>query len=86
MNTTIIKVLALTIAFMSGAFAHRVYCKPPLNTVKMEITKSGKFIIQDGHIYELNELEVASKPFSEPTMPAYSDGASQSYRLPTGKK
>ena len=82
-NLNALRALVLVIAFGSGAFAHSFYFKAPKDMVKMEITKSGKFIIQDGHIYELNELEVVTKPTS---LPDYSEGASQSYHLPTGKK
>ena len=86
-NLNTLRAVALLIAFASGAFAHSFYFKPNnIGMVKLEVTKSGKFIIQDGHIYELNELEMASKPLSEPTMPAYSDGASQQYIMPYGKK
>jgi len=83
MNTTSVKILALLVAFGSGIFAHNFYFKPSKDLVKLEVTKSGQFVIRDGHIYELNELEVAAKPTS---LPDYSEGASQSYHLPTGRK
>lgn len=83
-NLNTLRAVALVIAFGSGAFAHSFYFKPNnIGMVKLEVTKSGKFIIQDGHIYELNELEVVTKPTS---LPDYSEGASQSYHLPTGKR
>ena len=85
MNINALRTIALITAFISGAFAHSFYYKAPLNMVKMEVTKSGKFVLTDGHIYELNELEMVVK---QPDMvfPTYNEGASQSYRLPTGKK
>jgi len=77
------KIITLLVVFASGAFAHSFYFKPAKDLVKLEITKSGKFVLTDGHIYELNELEVVTKPTS---LPDYSEGASQSYHLPTGRK
>ena len=79
----IIKIITLLVTFGSGIFAHSFYFKPSKDFVKLESTRSGQFIIKEGRIYSLEELEIALK---EPTMPSYSDGASQSYHLPTGKK
>ena len=76
-----LRALALLVAFSSGAFVHSFYFKPSKDLVKIEITKSGQFVIRDGHIYALEELEAASTP-----TPAYTSGASQEYRLPTGRK
>lgn len=80
-NTSALRALALLVAFGSGAFAHSFYFKPSKDFVKLEITKSGQFVIRDGHIYALEELEAASAPVQ-----AYSEGASSSYHLPTGRK
>lgn len=80
MNINILRTIALITAFLSGAFAHNFYYKAPLNMVKMEVTKSGKFVLNDGHIYELNELEV------DMVFPTYKEGASQQYNLPSGKR
>lgn len=74
MNTSIVKLIAVIVIFTSGAFAHSFYFKAPLNMVKMEVTKSGKFVLNDGHIYELNELEV------DMVFPT------QQYNLPSGKR
>ena len=79
MNNTI-KIITLLVTFGSGVFAHSFYFKPSKDFVKLEITKSGQFVIRDGHIYALEELE-ASTPVQ-----TYSEGASSSYHLPTGKK
>jgi len=85
MNTSIVKLIAVIVIFTSGAFAHSFYFKAPLNMVKMEVTKSGKFVLTDGHIFELNELEMVAK---QPDMvfPTYNEGASQSYKMPSGKR
>ena len=83
MNTSIVKFIAVVVIFASGAFAHSFYYKAPLNMVKMEVTKSGKFVLTDGHIFELNELEVVVK---DNVFPTYNEGASQSYKMPSGKK
>ena len=83
MNTSTVKILALLVAFASGAFAHNFYFKPSKDMVKLEVTKSGKFVLTEGHIFELNELEMVTKPTS---LPDFSEGASQSYHLPTGKR
>ena len=91
-NLNVLRALALAVTFLSGMVAYHTYFKATnTNLVKLENTKSGKFVIindvkGDGHIYELNELEMASKPFNEPTMQSYSEGGSQSYHMPTGKK
>jgi len=74
MNINALRTIALITAFISGAFAHSFYFKAPLNMVKMEVTKSGKFVLNDGHIYELNELEV------DMVFPT------QQYNLPSGKR
>ena len=78
-----LRIIALLVAFGSGVFAHSFYFKPSKDFVKLESTRSGQFIIKEGRIYSLEELEIALK---EPIIPAYSDGASQSYHLPTGRK
>ena len=80
-NLNALRALALLVAFGSGVFAHNFYFKPSKDLVKLEITKSGQFVIRDGHIYALEELEAASTPAQ-----AYSEGASQEYRLPIGRK
>jgi len=77
MNINALRTIALITTFISGAFAHSFYYKAPLNMVKMEVTKSGKFVLNDGHIYELNELEV------DMVFPTYKD---QQYNLPSGKR
>jgi len=77
------KIITLLVVFASGVFAHSFYFKPAKDLVKLETTKSGKFVLTDGHIYELNELEVVTKPIS---LPDYSEGSSSSYHLPTGRK
>ena len=76
-----LRALVLLVTFGSGVFAHSFYFKPSKDFVKLEVTKSGQFVIRDGHIYALEELEAASTP-----TPAYTSGASQEYRLPTGRK
>ena len=81
MNTTIVKFIAVVVIFASGAFAHSFYFKPSKDFVKLEATKSGQFVIREGHIYALEELEAASTP-----APAYTSGASQEYHLPTGRR
>ena len=81
MNLNALRALALIIVFASGAFAHSFYFKPSKDFVKLEVTKSGQFVIRDGHIYALEELEAASTP-----VPAYTTGASQEYHLPTGRR
>lgn len=92
MNTNTLRSITIAVAFLSGVVSYHTYFKVTnTNLVKLENTKSGKFVIindvkGEGHIYELNELEMASKPFTEPAMPSYSEGASQSYHIPTGKK
>jgi hypothetical protein len=80
-NLNALRALALLVAFGSGIFAHNFYFKPSKDFVKLEVTKSGQFVIRDGHIYALEELEAASTP-----VPAYTTGASQEYHLPTGRK
>lgn len=80
-NINALRALALLVAFGSGIFAHNFYFKPSKDFVRLEVTKSGQFVIRDGHIYALEELEAASTP-----TPAYTTGASQEYRLPTGKR
>jgi len=80
MNNTI-KIITLLVTFGIGVFAHSFYFKPSKDFVKLEITKSGQFVIRDGHIYTLEELEASSTPVQ-----TYSEGASQSYHLPTGKR
>ena len=80
-NINALRALALLVAFGSGVFTHTFYFKPSKDFVKLEITKSGQFVIREGHIYALEELEAASTP-----TPAYTSGASQEYRLPTGRK
>jgi hypothetical protein len=80
MNNTL-KIIALLVAFGSGVFAHSFYFKPANDLVKLEITKSGQFVIREGHIYALEELEASSTPVQ-----TYSEGASSSYHLPTGRK
>ncbi len=81
MNINALRALALIITFASGAFAQLFYFKPIKDFVKLEVTKSGQFVIRDGHIYALEELEAASTP-----VPAYTTGASQEYHLPTGRR
>ena len=81
MNITLVKIIAVVVIFASGAFAHSFYFKPSKDFVKLEATKSGQFVIRDGHIYALEELEAASTP-----VPAYTTGASQEYHLPTGRR
>ena len=76
-----LKIIALLVTFGSGAFAHSFYFKQSKDMVKLEITKSGQFVIRDGHIYALEELEASSTPVQ-----TYSEGASSSYHLPTGRK
>ena len=80
-NLNALRALALLVAFASGIFTHSFYFKPAKDLVKLEVTKSGQFVIREGHIYALEELEAASTP-----TPAYTSGASQEYRLPTGRK
>jgi hypothetical protein len=84
MNTNTLRAVALLIAFASGAFAHSFYFKTPKDMVQLQKTDSGLFVLNEGHIYNLDKLEMARASI-EPSMPAYSDG-SQSYHLPTGKK
>ena len=81
MNINALRALALLVAFGSGVFAHSFYFKPSKDFVKLEVTKSGQFVIRDGHIYALEELEASSTPVQ-----TYSEGASSSYHLPTGRK
>lgn len=82
MNTNILRALALTVTFLSGMVAYHTYFKATTaNLVKLELTKSGQFVIKEGHIYALEELEAATIQ-----TPAYSSGASQEYHLPTGRK
>jgi len=76
-----LKIVALLVAFGSGAFAHSFYFKAPKDMVKLEVTKSGQFVIRDGHIYALEELEASLTPVQ-----TYNEGASSSYHLPTGKR
>ena len=76
-----LKIVTLLVVFASGAFAHSFYFKPSKDFVKLEVTKSGQFVIRDGHIYALEELEASSTPVQ-----TYSEGASSSYHLPTGRK
>ena len=81
-----IKVLTLITMFLSGVVAYHTYFRathPDSDFVKLERTKSGQFVIKDGHIYELNELEPV--PASNQNLSTYSSGASQSYQLPKGK-
>jgi hypothetical protein len=81
-NLNALRALALLVTFISGAFAHSFYFKATtVNLVKLEVTKSGQFVIKEGHIYALEELEAATIQ-----TPAYSTGASQEYHLPTGRK
>lgn len=78
MNLNILRMIALAVAFASGAFAFKFY---HIGFVKLEKTNSGMFIIENARIYELNELEVITK--SPETSNNY--GASQSYKLPGTK-
>lgn len=85
MNTSL-KVITLSTIFMSGVVAYHTYFRathPDSDYVKLERTKSGQFVIKDGHIYELNELEPV--PAYNQSLSTYSSGASQSYQLPKGK-
>jgi len=78
MNVNTLRLLLLTVAFASGAFAFKIY---HTGFVKLEKTNSGMFVIEGTRIYELNELEVAVKSIPEPS----NFGASQSYKLPGTK-
>ena len=85
MNNSI-KVLTLITMFLSGVATYHTYFRathPDSDYVKLERTKSGQFVIKDGHIYELNELEPV--PAYNQNLSTYSSGASQSYQLPKGK-
>ena len=85
MNTSI-KILTLITVFLSGVVAYHTYFKvahPDSDYVKLERTKSGQFVIKDGHIYEINELEPVPTP--NQNLSTYSSGASQNYQLPKGK-
>jgi hypothetical protein len=81
--------LTKTLIFLSalalGATADHLYFK----SVSIERTKSGMFILDNGMIYELMELERIKevkevKTDNYSVVPSYGD--SSSYRLPTGKK
>lgn len=82
MNNTL-KIVTLLVTFASGAFAHSFYFKPNKDTVQLQRTDSGLFILNEGHIYNLDKLEITRD--REPTS-TYSEGASQQYNLPYGKK
>lgn len=76
------KILIITAAILIGAAAQYIYNKTTnSNLVALQNTKSGKFILTEGHIYELIELEIVQK-----TESSFSEGGSQFYHLPTGKK
>jgi hypothetical protein len=77
MHTSIVKFIAVIVIFASGAFAHSFYFKSPRDMVQLQRTDSGLFVLSEGHIYNVEKLEMT---------PSYIDGASQSYRLPTGRK
>jgi hypothetical protein len=81
-NINTLRIIALITAFTSGAFAHYIYFKPNKDMVQLQRTDSGLFVLSEGHIYSLDKLEVTR---DEPT-PTYSEGASQSYIMPYGKK
>lgn len=79
MNTVTVKILALLVAFSSGAFAHSMYFKPSKDLVQLQRTDSGLFILNDGHLYTVEKLVMTNDA-------GYSEGGSQSYHLPTGKR
>jgi len=74
-----LKIVALLVAFGSGAFAHSFYFKAPKDFVQLQRTDSGLFVLNDGHLYTVEKLEMTRDA-------VYSEGASSSYHLPTGKK
>ena len=76
MNINALRALALIIAFASGAFAHSFYFKSPKDTVQLQRTDSGLFVLSEGHLYTVEKLEMVRD----------SEGASQSYHLPTGRR
>ena len=84
MNNTL-KIVTLLVTFASGAFAHSFYFKPSKDTVQLQRTDSGLFILNEGHIYNLDKLEITRDREPTPTQ-SYSEGASQQYNLPYGKK
>ena len=81
--------LTKTLIFLSALVLGGIVDHLCFKSVSIERTKSGLFILDSGHIYELVELEFnkdikETKADSYNIIPSYGD--SQSYRLPAGKK
>jgi hypothetical protein len=63
---TIAKILVALVIFLSGAGAHQFYMNAAGNQmVKLEKTRSGLFIIEQGKIYEVLELPTSQVSFQE---------------------
>jgi hypothetical protein len=63
---TITKIAVLTIVFMCGAGAHNFYMDAASNhLVKLEKTRSGTFVIENGKIYEVLELPTSKVNFQD---------------------
>jgi hypothetical protein len=81
--------LTKTLIFLSALALGGITDHLCFKSVSIERTKSGMFILDNGMIYELMELErikevkeVKTDTYS--VIPSYGD--SSAYRLPTGKK
>jgi hypothetical protein len=76
------KIVMLLSALAVGGVSDHLYFK----SVSIERTKSGLFVLDAGHIYEMVELDFSKdvKVNDYTSVPSYGD--SSSYRLPTGKK
>jgi hypothetical protein len=63
---TITKIAILVIVFFCGAGAHNAYMGAASNhLVKLEKTRSGTFVIENGKIYEVLELPTSVTSFNE---------------------
>jgi hypothetical protein len=63
---TITKIAVLTIVFMCGAGAHNFWMGASSNhLVKLEKTRSGTFVIENGKIFEVLELPTSKTSFNE---------------------
>jgi hypothetical protein len=63
---TITKITVLIIVFLCGAGAHNFYMGAASNhLVKLEKTRSGTFVIENGKIYEVLELPTSKVNFQD---------------------
>ncbi len=63
---TITKTIIVIIVFLCGAGAHNFYMGAASNhLVKLEKTRSGTFVIENGKIYEVLELPTSKVNFQD---------------------